>query len=88
MDGGAWNSDRYQDSIVRLYSIALATTINIMTNDARIWFHPLVAEWLKLRIDQVARAQYAEEAIRYLSGVMRSSTSQHWNLPTGPKMTN
>lgn len=64
MDDGAWDSDKYQDSIVRLYSINLVTTINLMTDDARISFHPLVAEWLKLRIDQVARAQYTEEAIR------------------------
>ena len=34
-----------------------------MTDDARISFHPLVAEWLKLRVDQVARARYVEEAI-------------------------
>lgn len=64
MDGGAWDSDKYQDTVVRLYSIALVTTINLMTDDARISFHPLVAEWLKLRIDQVARAQYTEEATR------------------------
>lgn len=60
MNGGAWDSDKYQDSVVRLYSIALVTTINLMTDDARISFHPLVAEWLKLRIDQVARTQYTE----------------------------
>ena len=63
MDGGAWHSDKYQDSIVRLYSAALVTTINLMTDDARISFHPLVADWLKLRIDQGARAQYMKEAI-------------------------
>lgn len=64
MDGGAWDSDKYQDSVVRLHSIALVTTIDLMTEDARISFHPLVAEWLKLRIDQVTRAQYTDEAIR------------------------
>ena len=64
MVGGAWDSEKYQDSVVRLYSVALVTTINLMTDDARISFHPLVAEWLKLRIDQAARAQYTEEAIR------------------------
>ena len=63
MEGGAWRSDMYQDSVVRLYSTAFVTTINLMTDDARISFHPLVAEWLKLRIDQVARVRYAEEAI-------------------------
>ncbi|KAL8910847.1 MAG: hypothetical protein Q9171_003885 [Xanthocarpia ochracea] len=64
MDGGAWDSDKYQDCIVHLHSIALVTTIDLMADDARISFHPLVAEWLKLRIDQCARAQYVEEAIR------------------------
>ena len=63
MEGGEWRSDLYQDSVVRLYSTGLVTTINLMTDDARISFHPLVAEWLKLRIDQIARARYAEEAI-------------------------
>ena len=63
MEGGVWRSDLYQDSVVRLYSTGLVTTINLMTDDARISFHPLVAEWLKLRIDQIARARYAEEAI-------------------------
>ncbi|KAL8859442.1 MAG: hypothetical protein Q9178_004120 [Gyalolechia marmorata] len=64
MDGGVWDSDKYQDCIVHLHSIALVTTIDLMADDARISFHPLIAEWLKLRIDQGARAQYMEEAIR------------------------
>ena len=63
MEGGVWRSDMYQDSVVRLHSTTLVTTINLMTDDARISFHPLVAEWLKLRVDEVARARYAEEAI-------------------------
>ena len=63
MEGGVWRSDIYQDSVVRLYSTGLVTTINLMRDDARILFHPLVAEWLKLRVDQAARARYAEEAI-------------------------
>ena len=63
MEGGVWSRDMYQDSVVRLYSTGLVTTINLMRDDARISFHPLVAEWLKLRVDQVARSRYAEEAI-------------------------
>ena len=66
MEGGVWRSDMYQDSVVHLYSTALVTTINLMTDDARISFHPLVAEWLKLRVDQVERVRYAEEAIHVL----------------------
>lgn len=63
LDHGVWDSERFQDTIVCLSSVSLVT-IDLMSNDARISFHPLVAEWLKLRIDLPSRAQYTEEAIR------------------------
>ncbi len=63
LDQGVWDSEKFQDTIVRLSSVSLVT-IDLMSNDARISFHPLVAEWLKLRIDLSSRAQYTEEAIR------------------------
>ena len=59
MDGGKWNSKRYQDSVLRLRSISLLTNFNRI----HFSFHPLVAEWLKLRFDGKARDQYVEEAI-------------------------
>lgn len=34
-----------------------------MATDARFSFHPLIAEWLKLRVDDKARDEYVEEAI-------------------------
>lgn len=63
MDGDRWDSDKYQDSIVRLLSVSLVTGIDLMAADARFSFHPLIAEWLKLRIDDKTREQYTEEAI-------------------------
>jgi len=63
MTDGEWDSDKYQDSVVRLCSVSLVTTIDLMSDDARFSFHPLIAEWLKLRIDQSSRARYTEEAI-------------------------
>jgi hypothetical protein len=63
LDHGVWDSEKFQDTIVRLSSVSLVT-IDLMSNDARISFHPLVAEWLKLRIDLSSRAQSTEEAIR------------------------
>lgn len=64
LSDGAWDKEKYQDSVVKLLSISLVTSIDLMTDDARFSFHPLIAEWLKLRIDQTARAKYTEEAIR------------------------
>ena len=62
-NGTEWDSDKYQDSIVRLLSVSLVTSIDIMAADARFSFHPLIAEWLKLRIDDKTRDQYTQEAI-------------------------
>ena len=69
MDGNKWESDKYQDSLVRLLSVSLVTSIDIMAADARFSFHPLIAEWLKLRIDDKIRYQYTEEAIQRRSPV-------------------
>lgn len=63
MDGTKWDSEKYQDSIVRLLSISLVTGIDLMVTDARFSFHPLIAEWLKLRVDDKVRDEYVEEAI-------------------------
>lgn len=59
-----WDSDFYQDWIVRLLSVSLVTSIDLASQDARFSFHPLIAEWLKLRIDARERAKYTDEAIR------------------------
>lgn len=63
MNDETWNCYKYQDHVVRLYSISLVTSMDLEMNEARISFHSLVVEWLKYRIDQVTRAQYMEEAI-------------------------
>ena len=64
MDDENWDTDKYQDTVVRLLSVSLVTSIDLMTTDARFSFHPLIAEWLKLRIDAKTRASYTEEAIK------------------------
>ena len=64
MTDGEWDSDLYQDTVVRLLSVSLVTSIDLTSQDARFSFHPLIAEWLKLRIDPKERARYTEEAIR------------------------
>lgn len=66
INDGEWDSDRYQDSVVRLLSVSLITSNHLMSEDARFSFHPMLAAWLKLRIDQKARAQYTEETIGFV----------------------
>ena len=63
MDGGEWDKERYQDSIARLLSILLVRSIDLTATDARFSFRPLIAEWLRLRVDDKVRDEYVEEAI-------------------------
>ena len=64
MDSTKWDSEKYQGSIVHLLSISLVTSIDLTATDARFSFHPLIAEWLKLRVDDKVRDEYVEEAIQ------------------------
>jgi len=66
LNDGVWDEDRYQDCIVRLLGVSLIQSIDIMSDHTRFSFHPLVAEWLKLRIDEHARGRFTEEAIQIL----------------------
>ena len=63
MDGSKWASEKYQASIVSLQRISLVTGIDPTGTDSRFSFHPLIAEWLKLRVDYKVRDEYIEEAI-------------------------
>ncbi len=47
LSDGEWDSDKYQDSVVHLLSVSLTTSIDLMSDDARFSFHPLIAEWIK-----------------------------------------
>jgi len=66
LNDGVWDEDRYQDCIVRLLGVSLIQSLDIMSDDTGFSFHPLVAEWLKLRIDEHARGRFTEEAIQIL----------------------
>ena len=63
MDDTQWDSKKYQDSIARLLAISLVTSTNLTETHARFSFHPLIAEWLKLRVDSEIRGEYVQEAI-------------------------
>ena len=63
MNGTEWDSRHYQDWILHLLTLSLVTSVDLMAADSRFSFHPLVAEWLKLRVDDETRDQYSKEAI-------------------------
>ncbi|KAI9859671.1 MAG: hypothetical protein M1813_006602 [Trichoglossum hirsutum] len=67
ISGGMWDQYKYQDTIVELLNLSLLQDVNIGGIETRFSLHPLVTDWLKLRIDQKNRQKYTIEATTILS---------------------
>ncbi|KAI4123690.1 MAG: hypothetical protein LQ347_006052, partial [Umbilicaria vellea] len=60
--GDVWDQYKYQDTLVYVFSLFLLQNINIESTGSYFSLHPLVIEWLKLRIDRKSRQHYIIEA--------------------------
>ncbi|KAI9863316.1 MAG: hypothetical protein M1813_003758 [Trichoglossum hirsutum] len=65
--GNVWEQHKYQDVMVELQRLSLLQSMDIGSTDSRFSLHPLVADWLRLRVDQRDRQKYTIEAIRILT---------------------
>ena len=80
MDGTEWDSEKYQELIVRLLSVSLVTNIDLTATNARFSFHPLIAEWLKLRVDNKVRDEYVEEAVHVVRLFVDSGDKEEMSI--------
>ncbi|KAI9768627.1 MAG: hypothetical protein M1840_004824 [Geoglossum simile] len=64
--GGTWDQHKYQDTVVELLSLSLLQNVDIGASESRFSLHPLVADWLKLRLDFGSRQRYTIEAMVFL----------------------
>ena len=53
---------KYEDTLVEVHSLSLLQSVDIGSTKSHFMLHPLVVDWLKLRIDQKGRQKYAIEA--------------------------
>ncbi|KAH0553453.1 hypothetical protein GP486_006477 [Trichoglossum hirsutum] len=65
--GGVWKQHRYHDVIAELQRLSLLQDMDTGSTDSRFPLHPLVADWLRLRIDQKDYRKYVIEAIGILT---------------------
>jgi tetratricopeptide (TPR) repeat protein len=63
---GVWDQFKYQDILVELRGLSLLQDLNIGSEETSFSLHPLVIDWLKLRIDQKSRWEYIIEATMVL----------------------
>ena len=57
---GKWDSWKYQDAIVQLYSVSLISEIDMSSAEITFVIHPLVGEWLKVRAGDPKKKMHIE----------------------------
>ncbi|KAH0551387.1 hypothetical protein GP486_007398 [Trichoglossum hirsutum] len=80
--GGVWDQYKYQDTIVELLNLSLLQGVNIGGIESSFSLHPLVTDWLKLRIDQENRQKYTIEAVMILSSYIDTQDQDIISLRT------
>lgn len=63
---GKWDSWKYQDTIVQLYSVSLISEIDMTSADITFLIHPLVEEWLKVRAGDPKDNIYIEASTKLI----------------------
>jgi tetratricopeptide (TPR) repeat protein len=63
----AWNKYKFQDILQELRNLSLVQNLRIQRSGASFSLHPLVQDWMKLRISSESRQVYTTEATLVLS---------------------
>jgi len=66
---GRWDPHRYQDFLVQLSAVSLLRLEDSEGSIPRFSLHPLVADWLKARLDDASENAYALEVLDILISV-------------------
>ena len=69
LSDGVWDSFRYQDFVVQLSAVSLVQCQDLENSSTGFSLHPLVTDWLKLRLDTHALHAYSLEALNILKSV-------------------
>lgn len=74
---GALDLQKYQDSIVRLLNISLVQSVDLTSSNIRFSLHPLIAEWLRLRIELSGRQRYSIDVIEILKHFTKQAVDDY-----------
>ena len=69
--GGYWDHYRFQDLIALLHSLSLIQSIDLRETDMKFTLHPLIKDWLRIRLPEDETRPYAQEAIQCISTSIR-----------------
>jgi tetratricopeptide (TPR) repeat protein len=66
-ENGVWDELKLQDILKELRNLSLIQSLRIQQSGATISLHPLIQDWIKLRISHKSQWAYATEAIQVIS---------------------
>lgn len=69
---GKWDKAKFQDILVDLYGLALLETFDLGSEWSSFSLHPIIHEWLRLRIDPTQRKLLGEMAISTIDTILTS----------------
>ncbi|KAL8948973.1 MAG: hypothetical protein Q9222_004879 [Ikaeria aurantiellina] len=67
MSEGEWNSSRYKEVVSKLLTFSLAQGQNDSNGASHLSLHPMIKDWLQLRIAESDRSVYIMETINILA---------------------
>ena len=64
---GRWDGVRFQDLIASLHAMSLIDGVDFRSPETRFSLHPLIKDWLRLRVPQTEGFIFAQEAIQLVT---------------------
>ncbi|KAM3066473.1 hypothetical protein ACMFMG_012057 [Clarireedia jacksonii] len=80
--GGVWDKYEAQDILKEFQNLSLLQNLHIGKDETTFSLHPLIQDWVKLRVDLNARRAYTREAILVLSAFFKFQSVNNMKLKT------
>jgi Flp pilus assembly protein TadD len=79
---GVWDKYEAQDILKEFQNLSLLQNLHIGKDETIFSLHPLIQDWVKLRVDSNARRAYTREAILVLSAFLEFQSVDNMKLKT------
>ncbi|KAI4261188.1 MAG: hypothetical protein L6R42_003611 [Xanthoria sp. 1 TBL-2021] len=73
---GEWEPHKYRDMVSKLLRLSLAQGRNSITGECCLSLHPMIKDWLQLRITETDRGVYIMETINILANYINANVQE------------
>ena len=74
---GHWDGDKLQDTLAKLARLSLLQIVNWKSGHYDISIHPMVSDWLKLRVTNTKLVEAVAEAMEVVAAFIRCKHGRH-----------